>query len=320
MELRYGVIGLGPVGVTLACHLRQAGHEVSVYDIDRNKLAVFTERPLIVSGRLNATAQLNDICFNLKDLLDKKPDVILICVKTCYSLSVLQEIKKLESNHRTVLIACQNGLDIEEQIIDTFGSHRALRMVLNMGCGLVQEHESHVIFVMKHYLSLRKPVDAPLTEKVAQDFSKAGFPTETKEDYRVEAFKKCILNSSMGTVCALTGFTMRQCMQEKVSQKMVREILREGIAVAQAMDLAIPTSYLDEAMNYLSHGGGHKPSILVDIENHRETENEYHCGKIFHYASKYGIEVPVNQTLYYLLQCLEKNPNRKVKKKEMINV
>ena len=185
MELHYGVIGLGPVGITLACHLKQAGHRVSVHDIDQNRLAVFKERPLIVSGRLNATAQLTEICFDLKDLLEKKPDVILICTKTCYSLGVLKEIKKQESHHKTIFIACQNGLDIEEQIIDVFGAHRALRMVLNIGCGLVQENESHVIFIMKHYLSRREPVDTALTEQVAKDFTEGGFPTEAKENYRV---------------------------------------------------------------------------------------------------------------------------------------
>ena len=76
--------------------------------------------------------------------------------------------------------------------------------------------------------------------------------------------------------------------------------------VAQAIGYDIGSDYLEYALEYLSGGGDHKPSMLVDIEQKRLTENEYHAGKMFRYAEQYGVDVPVIQTVYYLLKNLER--------------
>jgi 2-dehydropantoate 2-reductase len=100
--------------------------------------------------------------------------------------------------------------------------------------------------------------------------------------------------------------TMGEAMEEAEIRRLVREFIRESIVVAKAAGYAIKDSYLDTALEYLSRGGNHKPSILIDIENIRMTENETHCGQIFRMAEKLGIEVPVIQTTYYFLKNLER--------------
>jgi 2-dehydropantoate 2-reductase len=76
------------------------------------------------------------------------------------------------------------------------------------------------------------------------------------------------------------------------------------------LSLDIGDEFFDEAMDYLASGGSHKPSMLVDVEEGKRTENEYHCGNLMRYAKDLGIEVSVVDTIYCLLKALEKTVRR----------
>jgi 2-dehydropantoate 2-reductase len=204
-----------------------------------------------------------------------------------------------------LFVSCQNGLDVEDQIIKLFGPGRALRMVLNMGCGMVDESEIRVSFAMRHFISDVATVNSHLIQQIARDLSSANFPTEADEFYRVAVFKKALLNSSMGSICALTRQTMAFVMSQPDLRKLIRQMLDEGIRIANAMDVPIADEFLEEAMTYLANGGEHKPSILVDIEMGRKTENDYHCGKLVEYARRYGVDVTVTPVIYSLIKTLE---------------
>ncbi len=310
-NLYYAVLGMGPVGSTLATLLKQSGQRVSVLCGERPQFNAVMDHPVVVSGSLNAEAQFTDVFLDLRDVIAVKPDVFFIVTKACDSPALLRDLKRFGIHDKAVMVSCQNGLDVENQIIEIFGAARALRMVLNLGAGFVSQNEVRVNFNYSHVLSLRSEVSAEITRAIAEDLNRAGLKTELRADYRSDVFKKVILNAAVGTVCALTGMTMKEVYEEKEVIRLVHQVIREGIAVGQAMKLNIADSFFDEAVRYLAQAGDHKPSILADIEHARHTENEYQCGKIFEYADKLGIEVAATQTLYYLLKSLEKNTIQK---------
>lgn len=310
-DLHYAVLGMGPVGSTIATLLKQSGRRVSVLCGERPQFNALMDHPMAVSGCLNAKAQFTDVFLDLRDVIAARPDVVLVVTKACDSPVLLGELKRFGIHDKAIMVSCQNGFDVEDQIIEAFGSARALRMVLNFGVGFLSLNEVRVNFNHPHVLSLRNEVDAGITRAIADDLNRAGMATELHAGYRSDVFKKVILNSAVGAVCALTGMTMKEVYQEKDVIRLVRQIIREGIAVGQAMKLNIADGFFDEAIQYLAQAGDHKPSILVDIEHARRTENDYQCGKIFENAEKLGLEVAATQTLYYLLESLEKNRIRK---------
>lgn len=304
-NLHYAVIGTGPVGRVLAAHLHKSGRQVSVlchFDEQKRQL---DHRPIFVSGELQAEEQLRNVYTDLAQLIAKKPDVVLICTKNVDSAALLEQIKTLDVPDEMLFVSCQNGLDVEEQIIRLFGPGRALRMVLNMGCGLIDESEIRVSFSMKHFISDVESVNSHLIQQIAKDLSSADFPMEADETYRVWVFKKALLNSSLGSVCALTRQTMGFVMGQPDLRELVRQMLDEGIRIADAMDIPIGAEFIQEAMAYLDSGGEHKPSILIDIEKGRKTENDYHCGKLVEYAKKYGVNITVTPIVYSLIKTLE---------------
>ena len=297
----YGVVGLGPVGAVFATLLGKAGHTVSVVEKNTTRAEYFKKVPLRVSGKLQAEWAPPTVYSHLDEFLAAKPDVILICTKASQSVGLMRELKATGVPKDTVFVCCQNGIDVENLVSDVFGTDRTLRAVLNLGVNFVRANEVWVEFCFHHILS-ENPGTKGMDRKICADFCAAGLDFEVKKNYR-----KAILNTALSTACALTRLTMRQAMADPEIVRMVTEIVHESLMVAEAIKFpSLDKSYQEPALEYLRKGGDHKPSMLVDIESARTTENEFHAGAIFRYAQQYGIDVPVIQTLYYLTKNLEK--------------
>jgi 2-dehydropantoate 2-reductase len=302
-QMHYGIVGIGPVGAVFAAHLHQAGHQVSVVDLNAHRQDYLAKNRLVISGKLSAATQLTDLYTEMDAFVRAAPEVIVICTKTTHSVNALKQLRSYNVSEQTAFVSVQNGIDAEDDIAALFGEDRAFRMVVHMGCNYVRKSEVWVEFAYRHFLSDKGD---DLSRRLAADLNGAGLPTDLTTRCKDEAFKKAILNMSLSSICALTRLTMRDVMIEPELVRMVSEITREAIEVGQAIGVDIDDGYLEHALDYLSKGGDHKPSMLVDIEQMRTTENEYHAGKIFAYAEKNAIEVPVIQTVYYLLKNLER--------------
>ena len=302
--MHYGIVGIGPVGAVFAAHLNNAGHRVSVVDLNLHRQSYLQTNPLVIAGKLSVKTQLSNLFTDMYDFVRAAPEVIFICTKTSHSHDVLRQMKAYGIDDSTIFVSTQNGIDAEDDIAEIFGEDRALRQVVHLGCNYVRKSEVWVEFCYKNFLSKKGPKE--VAARIASDLRSAGLETVLTDQYKVEAFKKAILNTSLSSVCALTRLTMREVMEQPELVRMVRQITTESIRVGEAMGLGLETGYIDTAMEYLAKGGDHKPSMLVDIELKRPTENEYHAGKLFKYADKHSIEVPVIQTVYYLLKNLER--------------
>lgn len=302
--MHYGVVGLGPVGAMFAAHLKQAGHRVSCLDQVTHKLEILRRQPLHITGQKEATAHLDELFSDMGEFVATQPDVVLFCTKSCTTKDVARQLRAHGIKDSTMFVSCQNGLDVEEILAEVFGSERTLRMVLNFGVQFVNRTDVFVAFCYDQYLSKKKECH-PLDEKIAAEMSEAGLSVQLVDNYKEEVFKKAILNSALGSVCALTRMTMKQVMEEPELVRLVRELLREAIQVGETQGYDLKT-FFEPAMSYLAKGGDHKPSMLMDIERAHVTENEFHCGQMFRYAEEKSLEVPVIQTIYYLIKNLER--------------
>ena len=59
--MKVAVIGIGEMGYPMAGHLRDKGHEVSVYDIDRGRVAIAKEAGFGTAGSLEEIARMAEI-------------------------------------------------------------------------------------------------------------------------------------------------------------------------------------------------------------------------------------------------------------------
>jgi len=63
--------------------------------------------------------------------------------------------------------------------------------------------------------------------------------------------------------------------------------------------------YYQNAVDYLNSAGGHKPSMLMDIEAKRRTEIDYINGKFVEYGKKAGVSTPYNSIMRSLIKGIE---------------
>ncbi|OFZ13607.1 MAG: hypothetical protein A2Z20_09755 [Bdellovibrionales bacterium RBG_16_40_8] len=312
-RFRYGLIGVGPVGCVVATHLVQSGAEVVVYSKDPEVTHAMKAGPIKVHGVIRAEAKFNNIHTNLTDFLEEKPDIIIFAVKSFNNRTLIDEIIQSGGLGKAVVVSCQNGLSVDEPITEAFGRAQSLRMVMNLGCKFSSKSEIEVKFFRPHILSKIKEVDEKIINQIVGDLNKANFSIEARSDYQRDVFKKVILNSSLGTICTLTGLTMRAAMDSPDIESVVRTLICESGALARAAKIDLSESFIDEAMRYLQSGSDHMPSISLDIAHGRQTENEDQCGALVNLGDKLGVDMPVTKAMYYLMRDLEKRSISKFK-------
>ena len=305
MNIHYGVVGTGPVGRVFAGLLHQAGHRVTVLCHRPQTEQILKRRPVVVKGVLSAYAQLDEVLLEAADFVRAEPDVVLICTKSVDTEHLLKTLRDLGPRPETLYVSCQNGIDTERVVAEVFGADHALRIVLNMGCDVSCGNEVVVAFCTTHVLSKSPLVDGDWVERIATDLRESGMPLAVSEHWRNDAFMKALLNSSLGSMCAVTRHCMSCVMGQAESRAMVEEMLREGIAIGAAEGIELRPDYLDYAMKYLDQGGEHRPSILVDVEKAKVTENEFHCAELARMARRHGVPAPTIDFVDKLIRCTE---------------
>lgn len=305
MSIHYGVVGTGPVGRVFAGLLRQAGHRVSVLAHRAQTQQILQRRPIVVKGKLEAYAQLEEVMLESGEFVRAEPDVVLICTKSGDSKQVLRTLREHQPRADTLFVSCQNGIGTERVIEDVFGREHALRIVLNMGCDVSCGNEVIVTFCTTHVMGRSPHVDPARSEAIAADLRESGLPLVLRDDWREDVFKKALLNASLGSLCAVTRHCMGCVMEQPESRAMVEDMLREGMAICHAEGVELGADFLAFAMHYLDQGGEHRPSILVDVEKGKVTENDFHCGELARLARRHGVPAPTIGFVDKVLRCTE---------------
>jgi len=186
-----------------------------------------------------------------------------------------------------------------------------MRAVVNYGCGMKGPAHVHLPFHHPpHFIQELDAASAPAAKAIAGAFSKSGLTTEHTSQIVSMVWRKSIMNASMNPVCAVTGLTMAQAMNDPIVFETVDALLKECIQVARANEITVGWDYYPGAVAYMQNAGDHKPSMLMDIENNRRTEIDFINGKFVEYGRQAGIPTPYNSTLKSLVKGLESKTGR----------
>ncbi|MEW6334025.1 MAG: 2-dehydropantoate 2-reductase [Thermodesulfobacteriota bacterium] len=301
----FAVVGAGPVGCIVAAFLAKGGYEVTLCDVFPELLAPALDPGIIIEGAEQLRQSVTRTCTSVDDLADYHPDVIFLTVKANALPLIASAIEGFYRDGLYV-ISWQNGIDTEAVIAQTLGKKPVMRAVVNYGCSLVKPGHVHMAFHHPpHLLQELDPASAPEAIAVANILTGCGLQTGHANNIHSMVWRKAILNSSMNPVCAVTGLTMAQAMNDPIILQIVESLLKECITVARANEIELGWNYYPQAIEYMRKAGDHKPSMLIDIENRRRTEIDFMNGKIVEYSRQAGIEAPFNRTLWALVKGLE---------------
>lgn len=302
---RIGIVGMGPVGITLAVHFIEAGALVIPCDIDKKKIDRIKKDGLRLKLTMNKSVPVENVSYTIQGLEKYSLDLVIIAVKTVVLDKVIQLLSKIISEKMFVLFA-QNGLDNEQKAIKTFGENKILRMVINYAGNMENPNTVLVSFFNPpNYIATLMPKGDDVAIKIAKLLNSVGLKTEVPEDIQDYVWEKVILNSALSAICAITGKTMQKIMRFPKTLELVEAIIDESVTVADREGIDLGKKFRRSSLRYLKHAGDHRPSMLIDLENGRRTEIDALNGKIVEYGRKHYIPTPINLAVTALIHIME---------------
>ncbi|NVO01117.1 MAG: ketopantoate reductase family protein [Bacteroidetes bacterium] len=303
---RFGIIGLGPVGQALAVHLKEAGCEVAITDIDKNKLALIRNSGIELVDKIEKQAYFKHVYSSIQELLEHDFDVLISAVKDYNVDSIIEQVKLCDKKDVFLLIA-QNGIGVRKKYITHFEESKVLRMVVNYAGNLHAPNVTAVSFFNPpNYVASVDDSHPEIAEKIAELLTSVGLITEKVGSFEVvnKIWEKTILNAALSPLCAISNLTMKEAMDHPDTLEIVEQIIYEAVEVAKAEEIKLPENFVKLCIRYLKNAGNHMPSLAVDLINKKETEIDFMNGKIVEYGRKHYIKTPLNLTFTNLVRSI----------------
>jgi 2-dehydropantoate 2-reductase len=239
--------------------------------------------------------------------LSNFPEINTIIIAT--KASVLPElIPKIERVAQSGMgfICCQNGLDNEEYLAETFGPDNVLRLVINYGGSQMGDGNIYMSFFNPpNYIGAMTDKGESLARQLSKMLTDAGLETQFTTDIKKYEWEKVVLNAALNPVCALTRKPMKDMMDLELTESLVEELLREGISVAKAAGITFDEGFLEHGIQYLKNAGYHRTSMHQDILRQIPTEIDWISYKVVEWGRAYDVETPYNFAIAALIKGLE---------------
>ena len=300
---RVVVAGAGSIGSLLAAHLARVA-DVTVLTRREEHATALREQGLRVSGRGDFTARLEATTDPAALPADAE-----LAILACKGTDLDPLTARLEGTlPGATVMTIQNGLGAEE-VVAAHGEWPLLSAVTFMsGTRHGDAHVEYVLDTATWIGPYRGTAEAD-ARRVAELIEAGGLKAQAFPDLRPAQWSKLIFNATVNGVAALTGlphdFHFAQTEEPSDLGRLVRDLVDEGKAVAAAAGVELHDDPWEMNVLATRRGSAHYPSMLEDVEAKRETEIDLITGALVREAERYGVPVPLHQTLYRLVKAKE---------------
>jgi 2-dehydropantoate 2-reductase len=296
--------GAGAMGGLLGGTLARAGVDVTLVDVAQAAVDTINANGLRIDDKAGETHHIP-----VKATTDPASvglvDYLLVFVKCYHTENAVRTATPMIGAQTTVL-SLQNGWGNAPRIAQIVGQERVMAGVTYhsatvVGPGQIKQTGAGDTFIgeLVGGLSERQ-------QRIVETFNAAGFPTVASENVLTTIWMKLALNCCTLPTSALLRFTADELVKHDGSLDLMRGLLTEVVAVANAQN--IPLSF-DERWEFttglLRRAVGGKASMLQDVENRRRTEIDVVNGAIVEAGQRLAIPTPYNQSMVWLVQALE---------------
>jgi len=298
-QRRIAMIGAGALGALYGSHFMDAGFDLT-YISAPERADRLSAGGLVVNG----TAYSVSVATPAGE--PEPADIVMIAVKYHGLPDAVREIRRFVGPD-TVIMSVMNGIDSEDMLASAYGREHVLYTVA-LGMDAVRDG-NNVHFTTAGKLLIGTVKDWPnqeLFDGVTSVLTQAGLAFEERSDMLHALWWKYMINVGMNQVSAVLRLPYGAFHSSKRVQELMRDAMRECIAVAQAEDVSLSEKDLENwypVLHTLSAAG--KTSMLQDVEAGRKTEVEMFAGKLLELAERHGLSLPVNEMLYRLITAIE---------------
>lgn len=302
--LDIAILGAGAMGSLFGGLLAEAGHRVTLVDIDDAHLDAIRREGLRLS-----TDSGSRVIDNLRTCRPEQagaaPELLIVFTKTLHTDAALASVQPLLGPD-TAVLSLQNGLGNVERIGRYVPRERVMVGMTTWpadksGPGQVSSHGSGAIHMMsadgKPHAHLRRAVDA---------LNSAGLNSMADPDVWSAIWEKVAFNAALNSLCALTRCTVGELANVPDGVALALKVVAEAAVAARANGIAFDEARVAGTVRFaLANHKAHKPSMLQDVLAGRKTEVEAINGAIAAAARETGTAAPTVECLLQLVRLVD---------------
>ncbi|MXP41533.1 2-dehydropantoate 2-reductase [Altererythrobacter soli] len=297
------ILGSGAMGCLYGAALHRAGCAVTLVDVNREHVEAINARGLELERR--SGTELLPIPARLPEQVPNVADLVVVFTKTFHTDTALQGIAQA-IGPETHLLSLQNGLGNDARLAKHAAPDRVLVGVSSLPADLVGPGKvrSHGEGGTKLYPAFG--ADPEFARRIADLLTEGDLSASLEPEIHTAVWSKAIFNAAMNPLCALTRRTPGFLGAHEESKAMIRAVVEEGAATANASGVAVdPQPIHDLTVVSVTDHADHEASMLQDVKAGRRTEVDAINGAIVLAAREAGVAVPVTETLWRMVKLEE---------------
>jgi 2-dehydropantoate 2-reductase len=303
--MKIAILGAGAMGSAIGALLHQAGNAVTLVDVSRPVIDAIRARGLIIQ---NKGGEQRNIPIPVTD--DPRTidgvDLLLVFVK-CYHTEAAVRAALPALTPESTVLSLQNGWGNGPRIAAIVGQERVLLGVCYHSATVLAP--GHILHAGqgKTFIGELDGRGSNRLREVAEIFNRAGIAVEPSSQVLKEIWSKLALNVATLPTSSTTKITADHLLDTAEMQDLMRELLREVVAVANAQGIPLDFQERWDAITGLLKklAPNTKGSMLQDVEAGRRTEIEVMSGAIIEGGERLGIPTPYNRAMYSSIKALE---------------
>lgn len=288
-------MGAGAVGCYYGGMLARAGHAVTLIGRPTHVDAV-RQNGLFLDAQSFQVHVPMAASTDASAVRDAK--VVLFCVKSTDTARAAAEIAP-HLRDDAVVVSLQNGVDNIDRL----------------QAGLRQEICPAVVYVasemagpghVKHHGRGELVIGrAASSNDLVTLFAGAEVPVQVSENVAGALWEKLILNCAYNALSAIAQLPYGRLVQGEGVEPVMRDVVRECLAVAKAKGVAIPGDVWEAVQRIAQTMPSQSSSTAQDLARGKPTEIDHLNGYVVRTGDALGIATPANRVLHALVKLLE---------------
>ena len=310
-DMRIGVMGAGAVGGFFGARLAQVGATVTLIGRPGHVAAIGEHGLALTSGGVRTHVPLA-ASTDVGALADA--DAVLVAVKSTDTDAVAASLAAVLAPD-ALIVSLQNGVDNAWRIRER-GAQPVVPAAVYVSAEMTGPGE------LRHNGGGRLVVGRPLTadgsgatarlDRLVALFERAGVPCQRSDDIRVDLWTKLTANCAYNAISALTELRYRHLTADAGVREVMRLVIDENAAVAQADGVPVATEILNDAVRRIAEVMPEAlSSTAQDLQRGRLTEIEHLNGYVVRRGLALGVPTPVNRTLQALVSLAERTRDQR---------
>lgn len=304
--MKIAILGAGAMGSVMGAFLHEAGNNVTLIDVSRPAIEAVRARGLIIEDKAGTRRTIR-VPITDRPATIGIVDLVIVFVKCYQTIDAVKSALPIIGPDTTVL-SLQNGWGNGPRIAQLVGGERVVLGVCYHSATVIAP--GHVLHAGqgRTFMGELDGLDRPRLREIAKRFNDAGIAAEASGQVLKEIWSKLALNVATLPPSSTVRITADRLLDAPEMQELMKDLLREVVAVANAQNIPLDFDERWETITGLLRklAPGTKGSMFQDVENRRRTEIDVMCGAIVEAGTRLNIPTPFNRAMIGLLKGLER--------------